>query len=55
MLLVVAFHLQSERHGRFQTCEEKAKFFGAGSGPPQKKAKKEKGAAKTEEPKEEEE
>jgi len=43
-------------HGRFQTYEEKAKFFGAGAAPPaQKKAKKEKGAAKTEEAKEEEE
>merc|ERR1711953_263366 len=42
-------------HGRFQTCEEKAKFFGVGSAPAPKKAKKEKVAAKTEEAKEEEE
>jgi len=42
-------------HGRFQTYEEKAKFFGAGAASPQKKAKKEKGAAKTEEAKDEEE
>jgi len=36
-------------HGRFQTYEEKAKFFGAGATPAPKKAKKEKTAAKTEE------
>jgi len=41
-------------HGRFQTYEEKAKFFGAGSTPAPKKAKREKVGTKTEEAKEEE-
>merc|ERR1719245_1318411 len=35
-------------HGRFQTYEEKAKFFGVGAAPASKKAKKEKAAGKTE-------
>jgi len=39
-------------HGRFQTCAEKAKFFGAGASVA-KKPKKEKGAAKAEEATEE--
>merc|ERR1719325_540864 len=41
-------------HGRFQTYEEKAKFFGVGSAPAAKKPKKEKGAGKTEEAQQEE-
>merc|ERR1719468_1127029 len=36
-------------HGRFQTCAEKAKFFGAGAASLAKKPKKEKGAAKADE------
>jgi len=43
----------AERHGRFQTCAEKAKFFGAGAASLAKKPKKEKGAAKAEEATEE--
>jgi len=42
-------------HGRFQTCEEKAKFFGVGAAPAAKKAKKGKAEGKTEEAKAEEE